>query len=276
PTAAERNIDLRTDESNELSADLYWNIAIPASGVKGACVGSNTIAIVAQAGGGSGLPAIAPAVVLHYKPDALIAGTLTNWNDESVNAAHVQPVAGFTAPTVVANVLNGLPVVRLSSSMMSNNNDNGPLLAFKQVFVVAKYSKGSNFTDYDGLFTGNSSSLHDTVFIGASGGTTYYRDSTTDLWTAPRYTDGVLQDLAPMNRFGISSVSISGGWTGFHPRFGMDRTTVRHWGGDIAELIAYDAVLTDTERQKIEGYLAHKYGLQSTLPAGHPYKTVAP
>src|SRR3989344_2538243 len=49
PTAAERNIDLRTDESNELAADLYWNIAIPASGVKGACVGSNTIAIVAQA-----------------------------------------------------------------------------------------------------------------------------------------------------------------------------------------------------------------------------------
>src|SRR3989344_1758413 len=49
PTAAERNIDLRTDESNELSADLYWNIAVPASGVKGACVGSNTIAIVAQA-----------------------------------------------------------------------------------------------------------------------------------------------------------------------------------------------------------------------------------
>jgi len=48
PTAAERNIDLRTDESNELAADLYWNIAIPASGVKGACVGSNTIAIVAQ------------------------------------------------------------------------------------------------------------------------------------------------------------------------------------------------------------------------------------
>ena len=46
--ATERNIDLRTDESNELDANLYWNIAIPASGVKGTCTGSNTIAIVAQ------------------------------------------------------------------------------------------------------------------------------------------------------------------------------------------------------------------------------------
>src|SRR3989338_5693952 len=46
--ATERNIDIRTDESNELDVNLYWNIAIPASGVKGTCTGSNTIAIVAQ------------------------------------------------------------------------------------------------------------------------------------------------------------------------------------------------------------------------------------
>src|SRR3989344_2782165 len=43
-----RNINLRTDDANELSANLYWNIAIPATGVKGTCTGSNTIVIVAQ------------------------------------------------------------------------------------------------------------------------------------------------------------------------------------------------------------------------------------
>jgi len=43
-----RNINLRTDDANELTASLYWNIAIPASGVKGTCTGSNTIVIVAQ------------------------------------------------------------------------------------------------------------------------------------------------------------------------------------------------------------------------------------
>ena len=47
--AAARNIDLRTNESSELSASLYWNIAIPASGVKGTCTGNNTIAVIAQA-----------------------------------------------------------------------------------------------------------------------------------------------------------------------------------------------------------------------------------
>src|SRR3989338_670724 len=46
--SAKRNINPRTDDANELSANLYWNIAIPATGVKGTCTGSNTIVIVAQ------------------------------------------------------------------------------------------------------------------------------------------------------------------------------------------------------------------------------------
>ena len=47
--AAARNLDLRTDDASELTANLYWNIAIPATGVKGICSGSNTMAIIAQA-----------------------------------------------------------------------------------------------------------------------------------------------------------------------------------------------------------------------------------
>jgi len=52
--ATERNINLRTSETTELSETLYWNIAIPQTGVKGTCTGSNTILIVAQPAGASG------------------------------------------------------------------------------------------------------------------------------------------------------------------------------------------------------------------------------
>jgi len=31
-----------------------------------------------------------------------------------------------------------------------------------------------------------------------------------------------------------------------------------------------------SDREKVEGYLAHKWGLKANLPAGHPYKTSAP
>lgn len=43
------------------------------------------------------------------------------------------------------------------------------------------------------------------------------------------------------------------------------------YAGDIAEVIICDAVLSTTDRQKLEGYLAHKYGLAGNLPVGHPY-----
>ena len=45
---------------------------------------------------------------------------------------------------------------------------------------------------------------------------------------------------------------------------------------DLYEIIQYDGIITGTQRQKIEGYLAWKWGLQSSLPPGHPYKTAAP
>ena len=44
----------------------------------------------------------------------------------------------------------------------------------------------------------------------------------------------------------------------------------------IGEVIVFARVLTVDERQLIEGYLAHKWGLASDLPESHPYKTSAP
>ena len=48
------------------------------------------------------------------------------------------------------------------------------------------------------------------------------------------------------------------------------------FNGDISEIIIYSATLSTSDRQKIEGYLAHKWGLTDKLPANHPYKNSAP
>jgi hypothetical protein len=40
-------------------------------------------------------------------------------------------------------------------------------------------------------------------------------------------------------------------------------------------LVFHTAIDTDT-RQRVEGYLAHKWGLTANLPAGHPYTTTPP
>jgi hypothetical protein len=46
------------------------------------------------------------------------------------------------------------------------------------------------------------------------------------------------------------------------------------YGGDIYELIIFRYSLTDTTINQIEGYLAWKWGIQSSLPTGHPYSKI--
>jgi hypothetical protein len=54
------------------------------------------------------------------------------------------------------------------------------------------------------------------------------------------------------------------------------------WDGDIAEILVFNEKLANTNIAKVEGYLAHKYGLQDNLihkdGAGndHPYKYQSP
>jgi hypothetical protein len=44
----------------------------------------------------------------------------------------------------------------------------------------------------------------------------------------------------------------------------------------LAEVIVASTLLSTLDRQKLEGYLAHKWGLTANLPANHPYKTTPP
>jgi len=45
--------------------------------------------------------------------------------------------------------------------------------------------------------------------------------------------------------------------------------------GGIKEIII-TSPMNNEESQKVEGYLAHKWGLTANLPSGHPYKINAP
>jgi hypothetical protein len=47
-----------------------------------------------------------------------------------------------------------------------------------------------------------------------------------------------------------------------------------HW--TLAEMIILDGVPSTDDRQRLEGYLAHKWALTGSLPADHPYKSAAP
>jgi len=46
--------------------------------------------------------------------------------------------------------------------------------------------------------------------------------------------------------------------------------------GALCEILFFRGVLSTVNRQTLEGYLAWKWGIQSNLPLGHPYKSSAP
>jgi len=50
----------------------------------------------------------------------------------------------------------------------------------------------------------------------------------------------------------------------------------QRWTGDMAEILTITLPLSTTDRQKLEGYLAHKWGLAANLPSNHPYKNSPP
>lgn len=61
-------------------------------------------------------------------------------------------------------------------------------------------------------------------------------------------------------------------------RFGGNLTSPPGRLGDVSakQVIASNTPLTTADRQKIEGWAAHKYGLTNNLQIDHPYKTLQP
>ena len=62
--------------------------------------------------------------------------------------------------------------------------------------------------------------------------------------------------------------------TGASTRIGVNGTTTQFLNGTVSEIVIFNRVLSQFERQTMEGYLSWKWGL--TLPASHPYFSVQP
>lgn len=79
---------------------------------------------------------------------------------------------------------------------------------------------------------------------------------------------------------GLNRTSTAGGYTtelssSQSFKIFANRSGVQSMKGSFGEIIIIDDV-SSTTRQKIEGYLAHKWGLLSNLSSSHPYKSSVP
>lgn len=172
------------------------------------------------------------------------------WPDQSGNGNDLTGSAS-DRPTYKTGILNDLPALLFDGAY--NNLMSSTIMGVKTIIVVAKYS-GATFNDYDGLITGESS---DIWFIGSNGGSSWYTDESPSI---VRYRDGV-----------SGSGDVTNAWHIFHGehaaphtmkiRAGCDRGMFRGWDGYVAEIVAYDSVLSETDRDRMTDYMKTKYGI---------------
>ena len=56
-----------------------------------------------------------------------------------------------------------------------------------------------------------------------------------------------------------------------------DQNGISSFGGfEVGEILIFNNALSDSEVEKLQGHLAHKWGLTDNLPGGHKYKTTLP
>ena len=73
-----------------------------------------------------------------------------------------------------------------------------------------------------------------------------------------------------------STASNTVGWSAASVWLGSNTGVSAYLDGWIAEVVFTNGKQSVADRQRMEGYLAHKWGLTGNLAAAHPYKSTPP
>jgi hypothetical protein len=211
----------------------------------------------------------------------LNGSTVSQWDDKSGNDRHATQATASIQPVYSATGFNGKPALVWPNVVNSLRLDT-PAFSAQTFFFITRYSTGTQ-PAWHGSFQGLCGGIGSPAPIGligeGGGSNTWY---VSNLFQNVRFNGGAESDIngqvalpLPNTLLGASAASPAlpgSGWA-----IGCDRTIAgRGWSGPISEVIATPSLLSTTNRQKLEGYLAWKWGLTANLPVDHPYKTTPP
>lgn len=218
---------------------------------------------------------------------------ITTWVDKSSNAFSGTAVNG---PTFITNAINGNSIVRFNGSNQYVNYGNVLNLGTTglSMFTVAKYRTSSN-----GGLAGKSASIgtngrysivRDTgnmtgILMVNNNASLVYPDSSTSIQMVELFWDRNSNTFYQNGTFraGQSLINSTNITTthlfyvgAYQDSSGLAPLSGYYFDGDMAEIIMYNSNLNIYPRQQVEGYLAWKWGLQTNLYSGHPFRYAAP
>lgn len=228
-------------------------------------------------------------------------GLVSQWDDKSGTNNHVTQANASDQPKTGIDTLNSLNVLTFNNDLLLNTSFAGlsnNYITIYQVVKVDTYVTGAAIITTIG--SSNSLTLRqyqvyayqspeENIAATWSSGNVNNSAAAASLVSTTFEIWGMRVDFIT-NQVVESNVN-GGAWSqtslsGLTPhtnatrlnigRIATENSTGINLRGKIAEKVISAVYQNNTDTQKIEGYLAHKWGLTADLPAGHPYKTVAP
>jgi len=213
----------------------------------------------------------------------LNSGNVSAWNDKSGNARHATQATAASQPLYATNALNGLNVVRpdADEEFLGLN----AALASGSIFIVYSTESGQTETINKWLFGDRPGLTRLYHFHGGFPGSLLFNsDVSLAVNGSPAAARVNGTAIAPLSVtkttshtiLALTQLKTGGPW--YFSSLGTDNLTPSDtsWRGDYAEVIVLPSAATTEQTELLEGYLAWKWDLVSTLPNDHPYKNRIP
>ena len=216
--------------------------------------------------------------------------SVASWADSSGNGNTAAQLTSLRQPTLQTEELGGKSVVRFdgTNDILSDSDIADLDVGTGDIFMAAVFKSTDDSAAQFFFEKGTTQFALMTTAAGVlqcrMGGTTNIPLQSAGNWSR---TDYVI----------VTASRVSSSCTGFVNGTAMTTTGTTNTGsisnssvldlgaaavggqamtGDLAEVIVGGGTLADADRLRLEGYLAHKYHLQTNLPSNHTYRFAAP
>jgi hypothetical protein len=217
---------------------------------------------------------------------ATVSGAVSQWNDKSGNSRNATQSTSDERPALISAAQAGKSVFRfdgfndwLNAAYAMPIHNIGVFVAWKLnsgTILNNKSIMGMRPIENGRFYISTEDHRKGAAFITVTNNTnwriSYLSGSSTQVIAS--INGGAVSTASDTNTATTANVIIGAG--GFTAGTDSPSATTPYANCDLGEIVMVTGTPTDNTRQRIEGYLAHKWGLTANLPSDHPYKTVGP